>query len=167
MTDIAKMLEAVETGRAAYARASKQHASSRKHVLSLIRMVEEQLRDKRTELSQIDVQREHMIRECDQIQQMLDSLGMAVEGGAAEIPGDELTAIEARSDGVMPLAPVAVASEPKVPAAEAARAEAEITGAGPVELRAGLKHILKKMRVPADKPETDQTNGSKTPNPAE
>lgn len=148
LTDIAKMLEAVETGRAAYARASMQHASSRKHVLSLMRMVEKQLHDKRIELSKIDVQREHMIHECDQFQEMLDTLDMTVEVDAAEIPEHDPTAIETRPDGETPLAP----------AAEAARGEAEITGVDPADVRAGLKHILKKMRVPADVPETDRTD---------
>ena len=166
MTDIAKLQEAVETGRAAYARASEEHASSRKEVLSLIHMVEEQLRIKRIELSKIDVQRERMTQECDQIQQMLHTLNMAVEVGVAGTTGHDSTA-EARSDGVMPLAPVAVPSETKVTAAQVAQAGAEITSANPAEIRAGLKHILKKMGAPADEPETAQTNRSKTPTPAE
>jgi hypothetical protein len=167
MTDIAKLQEAVETSRAAYARASEQHENSRKEVLSLAHMVEEQLRVKRIELSQIEVQHERMTEECGQIEQMLNTLSVTVEVGAAGTPGDDPTAIEARPDEVTPLAPVAVASKPNVPAAEATQAGVEIFGAGPAEIRAGLKHMLKNMRASADQPETVQTNGSRAPTPAE
>ena len=129
-------------------------------------MVEEQLRNKRIELSQIDVQRERMTQECDQIQQMLHTLSMTVEVGAAGIPGDDPTATEARSDGAMPLAPVAMPSDTKITAAEVAQAGAEITSTGSAEIRAGLKHIFKKIGAPADKSETVQTTESKAPIPA-
>ena len=121
MSDIENLRDAVETAHAAYARASEQHARSRKHALSLIHIVEEQLRDKRIELSQNDVQRERMAHDCGQLRQMLHALVMAVEVGAAETPENGPTAIEARPNVVTPLAPVAVASEPTEPAAEAAR----------------------------------------------
>ncbi len=120
MSDIANLQEAVETARAAYARASEQHTRSRKHALSLIHIVEEQLRDKRIELSQNDVQRERMTEEYGQLRQMLHALSMAVEVGAAGGPENGPTAIEARSNGGTPLAPVDVTREPKEPAAEAA-----------------------------------------------
>ncbi len=166
MSDIADLQEAVETARAAYARASEQHARSRKHALSLIHIVEGQLRDKRIELSQNDIQRERMARECGQLRQMLHALVMAVEVGAAGTPGTGPTAIEVRPNGVTPLAPVAV-GEPKEPAAardpkprrEPAQAEAAKAGAGAEELRAGLKRMLKKKRVQAD--------GTEAPAPVE
>ena len=167
MTDITKLREAVETGRAAYARASEQHENSRKEVLSLAHMVEEQLRVKRIELSQIEVQHQRVTEECDQIEQMLNTLSVTVEVGAAGTPGDEPTAIEARPDEVTPLALVAVASKPNVPAAEATQAGVEIIGAGPAEIRAGMKQMLKNMRASTDKPETVQTIGTKAPTPAE
>ncbi len=129
MSDIANLQEAVEAGLAAHVRAREHHAR-------LIHIVEEQLRDKRIEYGQL--------------RQMLHALVMA-EVGAAETPGNGSTAGffnsvggeerifataeealedlfrgeepegEARSNGVTPLAPVDVASEPKEPAAEAAR----------------------------------------------
>ncbi len=129
MSDIANLQEAVEAGLAAHVRAREHHAR-------LIHIVEEQLRDKRTEYGQL--------------RQMLHALVMA-EVGAAETPGNGPTAGffnsvggeerifataeeaiedlfrgeepegEARPNGVTPLAPVDVASEPKEPAAEAAR----------------------------------------------
>jgi hypothetical protein len=177
MSDIANLQEAVETARAAYARASEQHARSRKHALSLIHIVEEQLRDKRIELSQNDVQRERMTREYGQLRQMLHTLVMAVEVGAAGIPGTGPTAIEAQPNGVLPLAPVAVASEPKAPAAETVRnpkprrkraqAGAAKAGAGAEELRAGLKRMLKKKQTPAAELETVKSDGTEAPAPAE
>ena len=129
MSDIANLQEAVEAGLAAHVRAREHHAR-------LIHIVEEQLRDKRIEYGQL--------------RQMLHALVMA-EVGAAETPGNGSTAGffnsvggeerifataeealedlfrgeepegEARPNGVTPLAPVDVASEPKEPAAEAAR----------------------------------------------
>ena len=149
MSDIANLQEAVETARAAYARTSEQHARSRKHALSLIHIVEEQLRDKRIELSQNDLQRERMTREYGQLRQMLHALVMAVEVGAAGTPENDPTALEAQPNG---LAPVAVARESMEPAAEAAReskswrkpaeAGAAKIGTGAEELRAGLKRML-------------------------
>ena len=171
MSDIENLRDAVETAHAAYARASEQHARSRKHALSLIHIVEEQLRDKRIELSQNDVQRERMAHDCGQLRQMLHALVMAVEVGAAETPENGPTAIEARPNVVTPLAPVA--SEPKEPAAEAARdpkprrkpaqAEAARAGTSAEELRAGLKRMLKRKRVLADELETVQADGTEAP----
>jgi len=178
MTDIAKLQEAVETSRAAYARASEQRENSRKEVLSLAHMVEEQLRVKRIELSQIEVQHERVTEERGQIVQMLNTLSVTVEVGAAGTPGDDPTAIEARPDEVTPLAPVAVASEPSEPATEAAtdpnhrptscNADSVRAGAaGAEEVRAGLKRMLKKKRIPANGLKAVQTETTEAPAPAE
>ncbi len=177
MSDIANLQEAVETARVAYARASEQHARSRKHALSLIHIVEEQLRDKRIELSQNDIQRERMTREYGQLRQMLHALVMTVEVGETGTSRNDPAAIEARPNGATPLAPVAVVSEPREPASEAARdpkaqhspAKAGVAkvGAGAEELRAGLKRMLKKKRIPATELETVQAEGTEAPAPAE
>ncbi len=174
MSDIANLQEAVKTARAAYARASEQHARSRKHALSMIHIVEGKLRDKRIELSQIDVQRECMTHEYGQLRQMLHALVMTAEVDAAGAPENDPTAIEAELNG---LAPVAVASQPKEPAAEAARdpkswskpaqAGAAKVGTGAEELRAGLKRMLQKKRGPAAELETVQADGTEAPAPAE
>jgi hypothetical protein len=174
MSDIVNLQEAVETARAAYARASEQHARSRKHALSMIHIVEEQLRGKRIELSQIDVQRERMTQEYGQLRQMLHALVMTAEVDAAGTPENAPTAIEVQSNG---LAPVAVASEPIEPAVEAARdpkswrkpaqAGAAKPGTGAEELRAGLKRMLQKKRDPAAELETLQADGTEAPAPAE
>ncbi len=115
------------------------------------------MRDKRIELSQNAVQHEHMTREYGQLRQMLHALVMTVEVGAAETPGNSPTAIEAGPNSVAPLAPVAVASEPK--AAE--------DGVGAEMLRAGMMRILKKKRTPADETETVPAEGTEAPAPAE
>ena len=181
MSDITNLQDAVETARAAYTRASEQHARSRKHALSLIHIVEQQLRDKRIELSQNDIQRERMTREYGQLRQMLHALVMAVEVGAAGTPRIDPTAIEAPPNGVLPLAPVAVVSEPKEPAAESVRnpksrhkraqagaaAGAVKAGAGAEELRAGLKRMLKKKQTPAAGLGTVQADETEAPAPAE
>ncbi len=177
MSDIANLQEAVETARAAYARASEQHARSRKHALSMIHIVEEQLRGKRIELSQIDVQRERMTQEYGQLRQMLHALVMTAEVDAAGTPENAPTAVEVQSNGVAPLAPVAVAHEPKAPAVEAVRdpkswrkpaqAEAANSGTGAEELRAGLKRMLLKKRDPAAELDTLQAEGTEAPAPAE
>ena len=95
------------------------------------------------------------------------------EGYEAVVAGDGPTAIEVRPNGVTPLAPVAVASEPKEPAAEAARdpkprrkpaqAEAARAGTSAEELRAGLKRMLKRKWVLADELETVQADGTEAP----
>ena len=178
MSDIANLQDAVETARTAYTRAREQHARSRKHALSLIHIVEEQLRDKRIELSQNDIQRERMSHEHGQLRQMLHELVMAVEVGSAETLGNEATAIEAKPNRVTPLAPVAVASEPSEPATEAAtdpiyrqtsrKADSVKAGAaGAEEVRAGLKRILKKKRIPANGLKAVQTETTEASAPAE
>ncbi len=177
MSDIANLQEAVETARVAYTRASEQHARSRKHALSLIHIVEQQVRDKRIELSQNDVQRESMTREYGQLRQMLHTLVMTVEVGAAEVSANDPMAIEARPNLVTPPAPVAVAKQPKEPAPEAAW-DPKPRRAGPQEgaakaaassevLRAGLKRMLKKKRTPVGERKTIQTEKTKAPTPAE
>ena len=181
MSDIANLQDAIETARTAYTRASEQHARSRKHALSLIHIVEEQLRDKRIELSQNDIQRERMTHEHGQLRQMLHALVMAVEIGSAETLENEATAIEDQPNRVTPLVPVAVASEPSEPsepATEAAtdpkhrqtsrKADSMKAGApGAEEVRAGLKRMLKKKRIPANSLKAVQTDTTEAPAPAE
>ena len=179
ISDIANLQDAIETARTAYTRASEQHARSRKHAMSLIHIVEEQLRDKRIELSQNDIQRERMTHEHGQLRQMLHSLVMAVEVGAAETPEFDPTAIEIRPDTVTTLAPVAVANEPKEPASEApmeskprrtskTAGSAEVdSGADAEEVRAGLKSMLRKKRIPTNGLKTVQSEATEAPAPAE
>ncbi len=178
MSDIANLREAVETARAAYARASEQHARSRKHALSLIHIVEEQVREKRIELSQNDIQRERMTWEYGQLRQMLHALVMEVEVGDAGSPEDG-AAMDDRQNVVTALAPVAVPSEesrePDAEPAEAAKPPgrkrattgAAKAGANADELRAGLKRMLKKKRTPLVELKTVQASETEAPAPAE
>jgi hypothetical protein len=175
MSEIANLQDAIETARTAYTRASEQHARSRKHALSLIHIVEEQLRDKRIELSQNDIQRERMTHEHGQLRQMLHALVMAVEVGSAEALEIEATAIEAQPNRVTPLTPVAVASEPSELATEAATdpehrqmsRKADSVKADAEEVRAGLKRMLKRKRIPANGLNAIQTETTEAPAPAE
>jgi hypothetical protein len=167
MTDITNLQEAVETARAAYTRASEQHARSRKHALSMIHIVEEQLRDKRIELSQNDIQREGMAHEYGQLRQMLHTLVMTVEVGAAGAPGNGSTAIEAWPDAVTPLPSVAEAAQDPKPRRKRATAGAAKNGVDAEELRAGLKRMLKKKQPPAAELETIAAEGTVAPAPAE
>ncbi len=160
MSDIANLQEAVETGRTAYARTSEQHARSRKHALSLIHIVEDQLHVKRIELSQNDDQRQRLTHEYGQLRQMLHALIIAVDVGASGAPGNGPTAIEARSNGGTPLAPMDVASEPKEPSTEVDQAGAAKAGAGPEEVRDRLKRITAEL-------ETVQVGRIGAPAPAE
>ncbi len=131
------------------------------------------MRDKRIELSQIDVQRECMTQEYGQLRQMLHALVMTAEVDAAGASENDPTAIEVQPDG---LAPVAVAREPMELAAEAARdpkswrkpaqAGAAKAGTGAEALRAGLKRMLKKKQPPAEL-ETLQADATEAPAPAE
>ncbi len=166
MSDIANLQEAVETARAAYARASEQHERARNHALSMIHIVEEQLRDKRIELSQIDVQRECMTQEYGQLRRMLHALVMTAEVDAAGTPENDPTAIEARPNGGTTLAPVAEAARDPKSWRKAAQGGAAKPGTGAEELRAGLKRMLKKKRIPAEL-ETLQADATEAPAPAE
>jgi hypothetical protein len=108
---------------------------------------------------------------------MLHALVMTVEVGETGTSRNDPAATEARPNGATPLAPVAVVSEPREPASEAARdpkarhspAKAGVAkvGAGAEELRAGLKRMLKKKRIPATELETVQAEGTEAPAPAE
>ena len=177
MSDIANLQEAIETARTAYAHASEQHTRSRKHAQSLIHIVEEQLRDKRIEMSQNDIQRERMTHEHSQLRQMLHALVMAVETGADGTPESDPTAIGTRPNGVTPLAPVGLGSEPMEPGIAAVddpkprrtptKAESAKHGASGEELRAGLKRVLMNKRIPAAALETVQADRTEAPNPAE
>ena len=163
MTDITNLQEAVETARAAYARASEQHVRSRKHALSMIHIVEEQLRDKRIELSQNEVQREGMAHEYGQLRQMLHTLVMTVEAGATETSKNG----SARPNVVTPLAPMAETAQDSKPQRKRTTAGAAKNGVGAEELRAGLKRMLKKKQLPATELETIAAEGTKAPAPAE
>jgi len=181
MNDIANLQEAVETARAAYARASEQHARSRKHAMSLIHIVEEQLREKRIELSQNEIQHERATRDYGQLRQMHHALVMAVEVGAPDRPANGAAQSETKPETAAPPAPLTVvAGSQAVRANEAATADAKPqrrqraktkvanggADAGPDEVRAGLKRMLKKKRTPSGEAEQAGAGVPEAPAPA-
>ena len=93
MSDISHLVHSVEAGREGHIRATDQQSRSRKHLKSLIDVLEENLREKRIELWQNEIQRERMVREYGQLRDMQHSLVMAVLVGRA----DGLDDLDARS----------------------------------------------------------------------
>ena len=93
MSDISHLVQSVEAGREGHIRATDQQSRSRKHLKSLIDILEENLREKRIELWQNEIQRERMVREYGQLRDMQHSRRMAVGGGRA----DGLDDLDARS----------------------------------------------------------------------
>ncbi len=93
MSDISHLVQSVEAGREGHIRATDQQSRSRKHLKSLIDILEENLREKRIELWQNEIQRERMVREYGQLRDMQHSLVMAVLVGRA----DGLDDLDARS----------------------------------------------------------------------
>lgn len=182
MNDIANLQQAVDAARAACARASEQQSRSRKHAMSLVRIVEDQLREKRVELSQNEIQRARMIRDYGQLRQMLHALVMTVEVGGSDHATHGPLEIEAEPEAVAALGPRAVvigpeeapaedaaAAEPKPQQRTRAKAEAapDAAEAGSDEIRAGLKRMLKKKRPPAGETAESGADTPQAPAPAE
>ncbi len=154
MTDISSLQQTVAAAQEAFDRTGEQHARSRKHLTSLIKIVEENLREKRVALAQNEAQRERMVREYGQLRHMLHALAMTVEVGPREglagVPAPAQAGMEPGAHpgsrmGSVYLDPVANDAGP-----------ARNSGADPEQLRAGMKRVIKKKRPPAataDKPE--------------
>ena len=88
MSDISNLIRSVEAGQEEHIQATEQQSRSRKHLTSLIHIVEKTLDEKRAELSQNAIQRERMVREYERLRDMHHALAMAVEVGAADDLGD-------------------------------------------------------------------------------
>ncbi len=141
MTDIPSLQHTVATAQEAFARTSEQHARSRKHLSSLIKVVEENLREKGVALAQNEAQRERVIRECGQLRRILHALVMTVEArpreGLASIPAQA----EAGMETGVHMSPVPLDPGPN-DAGPAANG-----GDDSEDLRAGLKRMIKKKRT--------------------
>lgn len=161
MTDIANLERAVEAAREAYARASEQHARSRRHAMSLIGIVETQLREKRIALTQIEVECARMTREYGQLRQMLHALVMTVEVGDADRPWSAPAELAGAPDAEALAAPLAVVAPPGDAAPNGNGAD----GTGGV--RAGLQRMLKNKRAQAAKARKPKTSAPEAPAPAE
>ena len=145
MTDIPSLQHTVATAQEAFARTGEQHARSRKHLSSLIKVVEENLREKGVALAQNEAQRERVIRECGQLRRILHALVMTVEGRPREGRASISAPAKAGRETEVRMSPV-----PLDPAANDAGPAGN--GADDSEdLRAGLKRMIKKKRTQASK----------------
>ena len=163
MTDISSLKQTIATAQEAFARTGEQHVRSRKHLTSLINIVEENLREKRVALAQNEAQRERMIREYGQLRHMLHALVMTVEVGPREglacIPVSAGAGIEpgadmepgARPESRMGPVPPDPAANDAGPArnGEDENRPARDGGEDPEKLRAGFKRMIEKKRAPA------------------
>ncbi len=161
MTDISSLQQTVAAAQEAFERTGEQHARSRKHLTSLIAIVEENLREKRVALAQNEAQRERMVREYGQLRHMLHALAMTVEAGTpkdlASIPAPAEAGMEPGAGmehgaGMEPGAHPGSRMGPVYldPVANDA-GPARSSGADSEQLRAGLKRVIKKKRAQADK----------------
>ncbi len=149
MTDISSLQQTVAAAQQAFDRTGEQHALSRRHLTSLIHIVEENLREARVALAQNQAQRERMVREYGQLRHMLHALVMTVEVGPREglaaIPAPAQAGMEPGAHPGARMGPVSL--DPAANDAGPAR-----NGGGDSEnLRAGLKRVIKKKRAQAAK----------------
>ncbi len=159
MIDISSLQQTVAAAQEAFDRTGEQHVRSRKHLTSLINIVEENLREKRVALAQNEVQRERMVREYGQLRHMLHALVMTVEVGPREglaaIPAPAEAGVELGARmGPVPLDPANDAGPGRN--GEDENGPARNGGDDSKQLRAGLKRVIKKKRArtsTADKPE--------------
>lgn len=133
MSEIQDLRRTVETARASFTRVSEQHDRSKKHLMSVIQILEERLREKRTQMARNEAECGRLGEEYVRLSSMLHSLARTVYG-QSEKPKDEIAALlESEEQG------------------ELAVAELEPI-ASPEALRSGLRRVLKKQRT--RKPET-------------
>ncbi len=85
---LSSLIQSAEAARESHIQAAEQQSRSRKHLTSLIDVNEENLREKRAEISQNEVQHERMVREYEQLRDIQNSLMMALEFGRADGIGD-------------------------------------------------------------------------------
>ncbi len=159
MTEILSLQQTVAAAQEAFDRTGEQHARSRKHLASLINIVEENLREKRVALGQNQAQRERMVREYGQLRHMLHALVMTVEvgprDGLAAIPGPaeagmETGAYPGSHMGPVPLDPAANDAGPAGNGGDE-NGPARNGGDDSENLRAGLKRVINKKRAQAAK----------------
>ncbi len=159
MSEISVLIQSAEAARESHSRATDQQSRSRKHLTSLIDINEENLREKRVELSQNEIQRERMIREYEQLRDMQHSLMMAVEFGRVDGLGD-LAAGSGAEMAATHMGPAALdtatnddAPSPDGPS-ENGSGEKESDPNGEDEmsdLRSGFQRVIRKSRSPRTK----------------
>ncbi len=165
MNDLSNLMQTVEAAREGHIRATDQQSRSRKHLTSLINILEENLREKRVELSQNEIQRERMVREYEQLRDMQHALVMAVEIGRADGLGDLAANSGAEMAAGTHMGPVALDTVALDTAANDAAPRPDGpsgNGSGETEsarngeddssaLRTGLRRVIKKTRSPRAK----------------
>ena len=160
MSEMSNLIRSAEAARESHIRATEQQSRSRKHLTSLIDINEENLREKRVELAENEIQRERMIREYEQLRDMQHSLMMAVEVGRADGLGD----LAARSGAEMAagthVGPVALdtATNDDAPSPDGSsengsgKKESDQNGEDDMsDLRSGFQRVMRKSRSPRTK----------------
>ncbi len=160
MSDMSDLIQSVEAAREGHTRATEQQSRSRKHLTSLIDILEENLREKRVELSQNEIQRERMVREYEQLRDMHHSLVMAVEvdradglGDLAERSGAEMVARPHMRPAALGTATNDDAPSPDGPSENGSGEKESDRNAGDdlSDLRTGFQRVIKKTRSPRTK----------------
>ena len=162
MSDMSSLIQSVEAGREGHIRATEQQSRSRKHLTSLIHIIEETLHEKRVELSQNEIERERMVREYGHLGDMHHSLVMALEVGRADGLGDlaERSGAEMKPASHTRLVVLDTAANATAPSSDGPSPDGPSeNGAGKKEaarngqddsndLRAGLQRLIKTTSSP-------------------
>lgn len=135
MSDIDELRQAVEAGKSAFSHMSEQRDRCRKHLVGLIRITEENLREKRVELAQSKIRHEHTTREYEQLSIMLHSLIVTVEGSGPYSTLETPATLEKNHGPALALV------------SDDADAPKDTDGVETEDVRTGLKRLLKKQRT--------------------
>ncbi len=108
MSDMSSLIQSAEAALKSNGRATERQSRSRKHLISLIHIIDENLREKRVEPSQNETQRERLVRTYEQLRDMQHSLAMAAEVGRADGLGDLATRSGAEMAAGTHMGPVAL-----------------------------------------------------------
>ena len=155
MSDMSSLIKSAEAALESNGRATERQSRSRKHLTSLIHIFEENLREKRVEPSQNEIQCERIAREYEQLRDMQHSLVMAVQVGGADGLGDLAARFGAEMAARTHMGPVALdtatndaAPSPDGPSENGSgEKESDRNGADDLsDLRAGCERLFKKMR---------------------
>jgi hypothetical protein len=123
---------------------------SRKHLLSLVTILEENVREKRVELSQNQVQRERMVQEYEQLRHMQDALVMAVEVGRTDGLGSLAAESGAMLEAGLRKRPVALdpVANDDAPSQNGSSENGSSKNGGDEseDVRTGLRRVIKKTR---------------------
>ena len=160
MSEISNLLQSAEAARESHNRATEQQSRSRKHLTSLIDINEENLREKRVELTQNEIERECMVREYEQLRDMQHSLMMALEFGRVDGLGDLAARSSAEMAAGTHVGPMALdtatnddAPSPDGPSENGSgKKESDRNGEDDMsDLRSGFQRVIRRSRSPRTK----------------